>query len=85
MILVFINSFQILNINLLMNFKLEGIILKSVKCNYDIIEDLMNINEADQTYSLISRIKSDNLMRLLLFSFLQQRTFIFIMKNYLYI
>ena len=41
----------------------------------------MNINEADQTYSLISRTNSDNLMRFSLFSFLQQRAFIFITKK----
>ena len=38
----------------------------------------MNINEEDQTYSLISRTNSDNLMWFSLFSFLQQRAFIFI-------
>ena len=37
----------------------------------------MNINEADQTSSLISRINSDNLAWFSLFGFLQQRTFIF--------
>ena len=41
----------------------------------------MIINEADQTYFLISRTNTDNLMWFLLFSFLQQRAFIFIMKN----
>ena len=42
----------------------------------------MSINEADQTYSLSSRTNKDNLMQFSLFSFLQQRTFNFIMKNY---
>ena len=61
MSLAFINTFQILNINLLMKlkFKLEVISyfkkFKNLKCNYDVIVDLMNINEADQVYSLISR------------------------------
>ena len=41
----------------------------------------MNINEADQAYYLISRTNSDNLMRFSLFSFLQQRTFIFVTKT----
>ena len=45
----------------------------------------MNINEADQTYSVISSSNSDNLMWFSLFSFLQQRAFIFVTKNYLYI
>ena len=91
MILALINTLQILNINLLMNLnsKLEVISyfekIKNLKCNYDIIEDLMDINETDQTYSIISRTNSDNLMRSSLFSFLQQRTFIFVTKNYLYI
>ena len=74
--------------NLLMNLKFfepEVIShfkkLKNLKCNYDIIEDLMNINEADRTYSLISRANSDNLMPFSLFSFLQQRAFIFITKK----
>ena len=58
---------------------------KNSKCNYGIIEDLMNINEVNQTYSLISGINTDNLMRFMLFSFLQQRAFIFVTKNYLYI
>ena len=56
---------------------------KHLECNYDIIEDLMNINEADQTCSLISRTDKDNLMRFLLFSFTQQRAFIFTMKKHL--
>ena len=68
------NTFQILYINLLMHFKLDVISyfkkFKNLKCNYDVIVDLMNINEADQTYSVISRSNSDNLMRFLLFSFL---------------
>ena len=78
MILAFINIFQILNINLLMflNFKVEVISyfkkLKTLKCNHDVTVDIMNINEADQTYSFISRPNSDNLMRFSLFSFLQQ-------------
>ena len=37
----------------------------------------MNINEADQTHFLISATNIDNLMWFLLFSFLQQRAFIF--------
>ena len=45
----------------------------------------MNINEADQTYFLISRTNTDDLIRFLVFSFLQQRAFIFIMKKYLYL
>ena len=45
----------------------------------------MNINEVNQTYFLISRPNTDNLMWFLLFSFLLQRDFIFIMKKYLYI
>ena len=69
MILAFINTFQILNINLLMNLNFKPEVIsyfkkfKNLKCNYDVIVDLMNINEADQTYSLISRTNSDNLMR----------------------
>ena len=59
MILTFINLFQILNINLLMYLN-----------NYDIIGDLMNINEVDQTYFVIPRPNTDNLMWVLLFSFL---------------
>ena len=61
MILAFINTFQILNINLLMKlkFKLEVISyfkkFENLKCNYDVIVDLMNIYVADQVYSLISR------------------------------
>ena len=31
--------------------------------SYDVIEDLMNNNEADQAYSLISRTNTNNLMR----------------------
>ena len=89
MILTFINLFQILNINLLMylKFKLKVISyfkkFKNLKNNFDIIGDLMKINEADQTYFLISRTNTDNLMWF--FSFVQQRAFIFIMKKYLYI
>ena len=45
----------------------------------------MNINLADKTYSFISSTNTDNLMRFSVFSSLQQRAFIFIMKNYLYI
>ena len=41
----------------------------------------MNINEADQTYFLMFRTNTDKLMKFLLFSFLQQRAFIFMMKN----
>ena len=41
----------------------------------------MNINEADQTYSRISRTNSDNLMRFSLFSFLEQRAFIFVLNE----
>ena len=87
MFLAFINTFQIFNINLLMNFKFNSEVnsyfkeFKNFKCNYDVIVDLMDINEADQTYSLISRTNSDNLMRFSLFSFLQQRAFIFITKS----
>ena len=87
MILAFINTFQILNINLLMNFKFNLEVncyfkkFKNLKCNYAVIVDLMNINKADQTYSLISRTNSDNLMRFSLFSFLQQRAFIFVTKT----
>ena len=56
---------------------------KNLKCNYDVIEDLMNINEADQTYSLTARTNSDNLMRFSLVSFLQQSDFIFVNRNYI--
>ena len=45
----------------------------------------MNINKADQTYFVISRTNTDNPVWLLLFSFLHQKAFIFIMKKYLYI
>ena len=48
---------------------------KNLKCNYDIIGDLMNINEADQTYFLISRTNTDNLMWFLLFSFFTAKSF----------
>ena len=41
----------------------------------------MNINEADQTFFLISRTNTDNLIWFLLFSFLQQRALIFTKKN----
>ena len=41
----------------------------------------MNINLADQSYYLISRTNSDNLMLFSLFSFLQQRAFIFMIKT----
>ena len=54
---------------------------KNLEFNYDLLGDLLNINEADQTYSLISRTNSDNLMQFSLFSFLQQRAFIFILKK----
>ena len=40
----------------------------------------MNINEADQTYTLTSRPNTDSLMWFSLFNFSQQRAFIFIMK-----
>ena len=81
MILAFINTFQILNILKIFNeFEILNLKLlaiskkknkKKLKVHYNIIEDLMNTNEADQTYSLISRTNSDNLMRFSLFSFLQ--------------
>ena len=45
----------------------------------------MNINEAEQTYSLISRTNTGNMMWFSLFCNLQQRAFIFILKIYLYI
>ena len=86
--LSFINTFQILNINVLMNFKCKLDVssyfkkFEYLKCNYDVIGDPMNINKADQTYSFISRTNSDNLMWFSLFSFLQQRAFILILKNY---
>ena len=35
----------------------------------------MNINEADQTYSLISKTNKDNLMRISVFRFSQRRSF----------
>ena len=41
----------------------------------------MNINEADPTDSLISRTNTDNWMRFSLFSLLQQKAFIFILKK----
>ena len=50
---------------------------KNLKCNYDVIEDLMNINEADQTYSLTSRTNSDNLMPFLVIQFLTAKSFHF--------
>ena len=88
MILMFTNIFQTLNINLLiyMKFKLKKFIsyfkkFKNSKCNYDVIGDLMNINEAGQTYPLISKTNEDNLMRFSLFIFSQQNTFFFIMKT----
>ena len=86
-ILTFINVSQILKINLVIYLKcLLNIIsyfkkFKNLKCNYDITEDLMNINEADQTYSLISRTDKDNLICFSSHSFSQQRAIIFIMKN----
>ena len=50
---------------------------KNLKCNYDIIGDLMNINEADKTYFLISRTNTDNLMWFLLFSIFTAKSFHF--------
>ena len=41
----------------------------------------MNINEADQTYSLITRTNTDNLMRFSLLCFLQRRVFILLMET----
>ena len=72
--LAVINTFQL---EVISHFKK----FKNLKCNYDIKEDLMNTNETDKTFSLISRNNSDNLKRFSLFSFLQQRAFIFITKT----
>ena len=49
MILAFIDAFQIFNITIMnLNFKLEVISyfkkIKNLKCNYDVIVDLVNIN-----------------------------------------
>ena len=49
------NLFEILKFNISYFKKFENL-----KCNYDVVGDLMNINEADQTYSHLVNMYNSN-------------------------